>query len=92
MEHAPALLMHRCPSHGDLAPISINFNGITGFIFPHLPQGYVSRDERTPPEDLAPSAGLQPLNVSRVRCGGADLVAATKTSVGGKYDMLSMPL
>ena len=37
----------------------------------------LSPGRKTPPGALAPSAGLRPLIVSRVKCG-ADLVAATK--------------
>ena len=47
------------------------------FIFPSAPREG-SPGRKTPPSVSAPSAGLRPLNVSRVKCG-ADLVAATKS-------------
>ena len=47
------------------------------FIFPSAPRPGFRRDERLPPGVTAPSTGLRPLNVSRVKCG-ADLVAATQ--------------
>ena len=40
--------------------------------------GRFSPERKTPPGVSAPSAGLRPLNVSRVKCR-ADLVAATKS-------------
>ena len=47
------------------------------FIFPSAPRPGFRRDERLR-RGYRPSAGLRPLNVSRVKCG-ADLVAATKS-------------
>ena len=41
--------------------------------------GRFSPERKTPPGVSAPSAGLRPLSVSRVKCG-ADLVAATRRS------------
>ena len=55
----------------------MNFNGIRRLYLPLRPKAMFSPGRKTPPEGLAPSAGLRPLNVSRVKCG-ADLVAATK--------------
>ena len=46
------------------------------FIFPSAPREG-SPGRKTPPGVLAPSTGLRPLIVSRVKCG-ADLVAATQ--------------
>ena len=40
--------------------------------------GRFSPERKTPPGVSAPSAGLRPLSVSRVKCGGADLVEATQ--------------
>ncbi len=42
------------------------------------PKGRLSPGRKTPPGVSAPSAGLRPLIVSRVKCG-ADLVATTKS-------------
>ena len=45
------------------------------------PKGRLSPGRKTPPGVSAPSTGLRPLNVSRVKCG-ADLVEATKSFRG----------
>ncbi|MEO2588368.1 hypothetical protein ABHA72_17750, partial [[Clostridium] symbiosum] len=44
---------------------------------------------KTPPSVSAPSTGLRPLNVSRVKCGGRTLSRALSATVYGKYDMPS---
>ena len=51
--------------------------------------GRFSPERKTPPSVLAPSAGLRPLNVSRVKCGGRTLSRPISASVCGKYDMPS---
>ena len=55
----------------------MNFNGIRRLYLPLRPKVKYSPGRKTPPGVSAPSAGLRPLNVSRVKCG-ADLVEATQ--------------
>ena len=55
----------------------MDFNGIRRLYLPLRPKARFSPGRKTPPSVSAPSAGLRPLNVSRVKCG-ADLVAATQ--------------
>ena len=55
----------------------MDFNGIRRLYLPLRPKARFSPGRKTPPGVSAPSAGLRPLNVSRVKCG-ADLVAATQ--------------
>ena len=55
----------------------MNFNDIRRLYLPLRPKVRFSPGRKTPPSVLAPSTGLRPLNVSRVKCG-ADLVAATQ--------------
>ena len=47
----------------------MDFNGIRRLYLPLRPKAMFSPGRKTPPEGLAPSAGLRPLNVSRVKCG-----------------------
>ena len=56
----------------------MDFNGIRRLYLPLRPKVKYSPGRKTPPSVSAPSTGLRPLNVSRVKCG-ADLVAATKS-------------
>ena len=56
----------------------MDFNGIRKLYLPLRPKARFSPGRKTPPGVSAPSAGLRPLIVSRVKCG-ADLVAATKS-------------
>ena len=56
----------------------MDFNGIRRLYLPLRPKVKYSPGRKTPPSVSAPSAGLRPLIVSRVKCG-ADLVAATKS-------------
>ena len=49
--------------------------------------GRFSPERKTPPGVSAPSAGLRPLSVSRVKCGGRTLSRPLSASVCGKYDM-----
>ena len=51
--------------------------------------GRFSPERKTPPGVPAPSTGLRPLNVSRVKCGGRTLSRAFSATVYGKYDMPS---
>ena len=51
--------------------------------------GRFSPERKTPPGVSAPSAGLRPLIVSRVKCGGRTLSRPLSASVCGKYDMPS---
>ena len=55
----------------------MDLGGIRRLYLPLRPEARFSPGRKTPPGLLAPSAGLRPLNVSRVKCG-ADLVAATQ--------------
>ena len=59
----------------------MDFNGIRSLYLPLRPKARFSPGRKTPPSVSAPSTGLRPLNVSRVKCG-ADLVAATKSFRG----------
>ena len=56
----------------------MDFNGIRRLYLPLRPKVKYSPGRKTLPSVSAPSTGLRPLNVSRVKCG-ADLVAATKS-------------
>ena len=55
----------------------MDFNGIRRLYLPLRPRARFSPGRKTPPGVPAPSTGLRPLNVSRVKCG-ADLVVATQ--------------
>ena len=53
--------------------------------------GRFSPERKTPPGVSAPSAGLRPLSVSRVKCGGErTLSRPLSATMYGKYDMPSM--
>ena len=52
--------------------------------------GRFSPERKTPPGVSAPSSGLRPLSVSRVKCGGRTLSRALSATMYGKYDMPSM--
>ena len=52
--------------------------------------GRFSPERKTPPGVSAPSAGLRPLSVSRVKCGGRTLSRPLSATMYGKYDMPSM--
>ena len=52
--------------------------------------GRFSPERKTPPGVSAPSAGLRPLIVSRVKCGGRTLSRPLSDSVHEKCDMPSM--
>ena len=54
--------------------------------------GRFSPERKTPPGVSAPSAGLRPLIVSRVKCGGRTLSRPLSATVCGKYDMPSIRL
>ena len=56
------------------------------------PKGRLSPGRKTPPGVSAPSAGLRPLIVSRVKCGGRTLSRPLSAFVCGKYDMPSLRL
>ena len=51
--------------------------------------GRFSPERKTPPGVSAPSTGLRPLIVSRVKCGGGPYRGHSVTMYG-KYDMPSM--
>ncbi|WP_207732917.1 hypothetical protein, partial [[Clostridium] symbiosum] len=55
-----------------------DLGGIRRLYLPLRPKVRFSPGRKTPPGVSAPSTGLRPLIVSRVKCG-ADLVAATKS-------------
>ena len=48
----------------------MDFNGIRSLYLPLRPKARFSPGRKTPPGVSAPSAGLRPLIVSRVKCGG----------------------
>ena len=48
----------------------MDFNGIRRLYLPLRPKARFSPGRKTPPSVSAPSAGLRPLSVSRVKCGG----------------------
>ena len=52
--------------------------------------GRFSPERKTPPGVSAPSAGLRPLIVSRVKCGGGPCRGHSALPCTGKYDMPSM--
>ena len=56
----------------------MDLGGIRRLYLPLRPKARFSPGRKTQPSVSAPSAGLRPLIVSRVKCG-ADLVAATKS-------------
>ena len=70
----------------------MNFNGIRRLYLPLRPKAMFSPGRKTPPEGLAPSAGLRPLNVSRVKCGGLTLSLPLSATMYETYDMPSMRL
>ena len=47
----------------------MDFNGIRRLYLPLRPEARFSPGRKTPPGVPAPSTGLRPLNVSRVKCG-----------------------
>ena len=55
----------------------MDLGGIRRLYLPLRPKARFSPGRKTPPGVSAPSTGLRPLNVSRVKCG-ADLVEATQ--------------
>ena len=70
----------------------MNFNGIRRLYLPLRPKAMFSPGRKTPPEGLAPSAGLRPLNVSRVKCGERTLSRPISATMYETYDMPSMRL
>ena len=48
---------------------AMDFNGIRRLYLPLRPKARFSPGRKTPPSVSAPSTGLRPLNVSRVKCG-----------------------
>ena len=67
----------------------MDFKGIRRLYLPLRPKVRFSPGRKTPPSVSAPSTGLRPLNVSRVKCGGRTLSRPLSASVCGKYDMPS---
>ena len=70
----------------------MDFNGIRRLYLPLRPKARFSPGRKTPPGVSAPSAGLRPLIVSRVKCGGRTLSQPLHATVYGKYDMPSLRL
>ena len=70
----------------------MDFNGIRRLYLPLRPKAMFSPGRKTPPGVSAPSAGLPPLIVSRVKCGGRTLSRPLSVTVYGKYYMPSMRL
>ena len=53
----------------------MDLGGIRRLYLPLRPKARFSPGRKTPPGVSAPSAGLRPLNVSRVKCGGGPCYA-----------------
>ena len=71
----------------------MDFNGIRRLYLPLRPKArYFAGTKDSRPSVSAPSAGLRPLIVSRVKCGGRTLSRPLSATVYGKYDMPSMRL
>ena len=70
----------------------MDFNGIRRLYLPLRPKARFSPGRKTQPSVSAPSAGLRPLIVSRVKCGGRTLSRPLSATVYGSYDMPSMRL
>ena len=67
----------------------MDLDGIRRLYLPLRPKAMFSPGRKTPPGVSAPSAGLPPLIVSRVKCGGRTLSRQLSASVCEKYDMPS---
>ena len=59
----------------------MDFNGIRRLYLPLRPKVRFSPGRKTPPSVSAPSSGLRPLSVSRVKCGGRTLSRPLSASV-----------
>ncbi len=70
----------------------MNFNGIRRLYLPLRPKAMFSPGRKTPPSVSAPSTGLRPLNVSRVKCGERTLSRPISATMYETYDMPSMRL
>ena len=68
----------------------MDFNGIRRLYLPLRPKVRFSPGRKTPLGVSAPSTGLRPLIVSRVKCGGRTLSRPLSATMYGKYDMPSM--
>ena len=68
----------------------MDFNGIRRLYLPLRPKAMFSPGRKTPPGVSAPSAGLRPLIVSRVKCGGRTLSRPLSATMYRKYDIPSM--
>ena len=68
---------------------AMDLGGIRRLYLPLRPKARFSPGRKTPPGVSAPSAGLRPLNVSRVKCGGRTLSRPLSATMYGKYDMPS---
>ena len=55
---------------GGVADAPMDLDGIRRLYLPLRPKAMFSPGRKTPPGVSAPSAGLRPLNVSCVKCGG----------------------
>ena len=71
---------------------AMDLGGIRRLYLPLRPKGRLSPGRKTPPGGLAPSTGLRPLNVSRVKCGGRTLSRPISATMYETYDMPSMRL
>ena len=69
---------------------AMDLGGIRRPYLPLRPKARFSPGRKTPPGVSAPSAGLRPLIVSRVKCGGRTLSRPLNATVYGKYNMPSM--
>ena len=70
----------------------MDFNGIRRLYLPLHPKARFFTGTKDSAGGIAPSAGLRPLNVSHVKCGGRTLSRPLRASMCGKYDMPTMRL
>ena len=65
----------------------MDFNGIRRLYLPLRPKARFSPGRKTQGQGYRPSAGLRPLNVSRVKCGGRTLSRPISATMYETYDM-----
>ena len=70
----------------------MDLGGIRSLYLPLRPKARFSPGRKTQGQGYRPSAGLRPLNVSRVKCGGRTLSRPISATMYETYDMPSMRL
>ena len=70
----------------------MDFNGIRRLYLPLRPKARFSPGRKTQGQGYRPSAGLRPLNVSRVKCGGLTLSLPLSATMYETYDMPTIRL